>query len=184
MTGEAHVIRIRTFHSLLAACAVALVIELVPSPAGAQVTDTRTRRPLIVVDGVVLEGGSGVEQDAIIRIIQPAAIQSIEVLRGPAAAERFGAAAADGVIVIQLKPKFARDPRGERVVIPAPRDPKAPAPLFIVDGVTTPATVLHAITPQDIDRIEVIKGPAALEQFGERGRHGVIQITTRKRQLP
>lgn len=176
-------IRIRTLESLLAACAVALVVELVPAVVCAQVTETaRAGRPLLVVDGVVLQGGTPADQDAVLRILRPA-IESIEILKGFAAAERFGAAAADGAIVIQLKPDFDWEPRAARdTVMPTPRDPQAPAPLFVVDGVILPAAVLPALAPQDIERIEVIKGAAAVEQFGERGRAGVIQVTMRPRQ--
>ena len=58
-------------------------------------------------------------------------------------------------------------------------------PLYVVDGVliergTHPA-VLRDLDPNDIDKVEVLKGSAATEQYGDDGRHGVIQITLKKR---
>lgn len=66
-------------------------------------------------------------------------------------------------------------------------------PLYIIDGVivnnnstnvlnTTGVTQnrLSDISPQDIDRIEVIKGAAAAAIYGSRASNGVVQIFTKK----
>ena len=55
------------------------------------------------------------------------------------------------------------------------------APLIFVDGVELEAgsAALSSLNPDDIDRIEVIKGEAAAELFGESAQHGVIQIFTK-----
>jgi outer membrane receptor for ferrienterochelin and colicin len=184
---EAQMMRRSTFRSLLAAAAAALAVELVPAAVCAQIGDpVQARgRPLIIVDGVVLQGGTATEQESLLKMIQPA-IESIEVVKGVAAVQRYGAAAADGVILIRLKSEFARTQAGAaeratRDVLVTP-GVQSLAPLVIVDGVIVPRSIMDTLSPQDIERIEVIKGPAAAEQFGERGRAGVIQITTRKRQ--
>jgi TonB-dependent SusC/RagA subfamily outer membrane receptor len=174
--------------SLLRSAAIATLVTLLPGCAVAQVTDQSQRQPLIVVDGVVLQDGTVIDREAVLRIIGPA-IASIDVLKGPVAAERFGAAAADGVIVIRLKGEFARpqagvSPGGNRdVVMPsAPGAPRMSSPLVIVDGVVIPSELMEVLRPDDIENIEVLKGGAAIEAYGERGRSGVIHITTRRRQ--
>ena len=48
-------------------------------------------------------------------------------------------------------------------------------PLIYIDGVRMPR-VLGNVDPDDIERIEVIRGPAALELYGEEASAGVIQI--------
>ena len=167
---------------LLTTAAIAFAVELVPIAASAQARDRSQPRPLIVVDGVVLQGGTTAAQEAVLRMIRPA-IESIEVLKGAAAAERFGAAAVDGAIVVQLKSEFVHTERGggnRDVAIPTAR---AGGPILIIDGVIVPSGLMRSIEPQNIERIEVLKGPAALEQFGERGRAGVIQVTTRPMRL-
>ncbi len=54
------------------------------------------------------------------------------------------------------------------------------APLIFVDGVELEAgsAGLSALNPDDIESIEVIKGEAAAELYGERAENGVIRILT------
>lgn len=58
----------------------------------------------------------------------------------------------------------------------APADGK---PLIVVDGVIIHGGDISDLSPSNIERIEVIKGGAAQELFGERGANGVIQVTTK-----
>ena len=62
---------------------------------------------------------------------------------------------------------------------PAAAVSSSPEPLLFVDGVRMEGdrdVVLSGIDPDDIDRVEVIKGEAALERFGEEASAGVIEI--------
>ncbi len=52
-------------------------------------------------------------------------------------------------------------------------------PIYIVDGVIV-RNGLSNIDALDIDKIEVIKGDAAVQLYGERARNGVISITTKR----
>ena len=54
------------------------------------------------------------------------------------------------------------------------------APLIFVDGVEFEAgrAGLSSLNPDDIESIEVIKGEAAAELYGERAQNGVIRILT------
>ncbi|MCK4923292.1 MAG: TonB-dependent receptor plug domain-containing protein [Bacteroidales bacterium] len=52
-------------------------------------------------------------------------------------------------------------------------------PLFVVDGIPVDASTAMAVSPYDIDRIEVLKGPAA-SIYGSRGGNGVILIYTKR----
>ncbi|AXY76156.1 hypothetical protein D3H65_20135 [Paraflavitalea soli] len=56
------------------------------------------------------------------------------------------------------------------------------AVLFIVDGVEMPRGegVLQKIDPQDIESVSVLKDQSAETLYGERGKNGVIIITTKK----
>lgn len=55
------------------------------------------------------------------------------------------------------------------------------APVIFVDGERVEGGVgaLDDLSPDEIESIEVIKGPAAAEAYGEEGREGVIRITTK-----
>lgn len=51
---------------------------------------------------------------------------------------------------------------------------------MVVDGrVLTGSPSLEALNVLDIHRIEIVKGEAARALYGERGRNGVIQVTTK-----
>jgi hypothetical protein len=54
------------------------------------------------------------------------------------------------------------------------------APLVFVDGVAVDG-VPADLAPESIERVEVIKGAAAVRIYGEDARDGVIQITTKRR---
>ena len=53
-------------------------------------------------------------------------------------------------------------------------------PLIFVDGVEleTGSEALSSLNPDDIESIEVIKGEAAADLYGERAENGVIRILT------
>lgn len=53
--------------------------------------------------------------------------------------------------------------------------PSTPQPLIYLDGVRI-AGELPSLDPTLIERVEVVKGDAALELFGEEGAFGVVQI--------
>jgi TonB-dependent SusC/RagA subfamily outer membrane receptor len=53
-------------------------------------------------------------------------------------------------------------------------------PLIIVDGVKIlrrEVNVLDSINPNQIERMEVLKGEQAIQQYGEEGKNGVVMIT-------
>ena len=54
------------------------------------------------------------------------------------------------------------------------------APLIFVDGVEleTGSAALSSLNPDEIESIEVIKGEAAADLYGERAENGVIRILT------
>lgn len=55
-----------------------------------------------------------------------------------------------------------------------------PDPLFVVDDVIVSRDAAHAIAPERIASIEVVKGPAAAA-WGDAAAHGVVKVTTRQK---
>jgi bla regulator protein blaR1 len=51
-------------------------------------------------------------------------------------------------------------------------------PLYILNGVELESLDL-TIQPEDIDRIDVLKGQSAIDKYGEKGKNGVVSITTK-----
>ncbi len=156
--------------------------------------------PLIVIDGVIqAEGASKEELGAL-------DIDHIEIIKGPAAGAMYGDRARDGVIQVTTKNASRPEPEwstpGQNVgfddvdqdgapdlivatgVTGITRDPDAPAdaprPLIVIDGVLqADDTTLSDVGELDIDRVEIVKGAAALRLYGDRGRDGVVQIITK-----
>lgn len=52
-------------------------------------------------------------------------------------------------------------------------------PLYLVNGVETPYKTIGKINPSTIESINVLRGEQSLSIYGEKGKHGVIQINTR-----
>lgn len=63
--------------------------------------------------------------------------------------------------------------------IPPPPPPLPEDALMFVDGVEVPTSQMEDLSPEDIETINVWKGDAAVERYGERGRNGVIEIQTK-----
>ena len=53
-------------------------------------------------------------------------------------------------------------------------------PLYIVDGVTMEPEKIKTIDPKSIDHMEVLKNKSSVEKYGEKGKNGVVLITTKK----
>jgi TonB-dependent SusC/RagA subfamily outer membrane receptor len=69
--------------------------------------------------------------------------------------------------------------RNEGYILATPADEAAPRPLVYVDGIRiTEDQPLSELEPDDIERIEVIKGPAAATLYGPKAANGVILIFT------
>jgi len=60
-------------------------------------------------------------------------------------------------------------------------DASGSQPMVFVDGERTPGGVPAGLDPADIERIEVVKGAAAIRLFGPEAKDGVIQVFTKER---
>ena len=53
-------------------------------------------------------------------------------------------------------------------------------PLFIIDGKETSSEEMEKIKPDSIEKVGVLKGKSATDKYGNKGKDGVILITTKK----
>jgi TonB-dependent SusC/RagA subfamily outer membrane receptor len=60
------------------------------------------------------------------------------------------------------------------------RAAQGPRPLFFIDGVRADDATLDRLDPADIERIEVVKGAAAVALYGASAKGGIIRITTKR----
>jgi len=109
--------------------------------------------PLIVVDG----------KEGDFKSISPNIIASITVLKDQSAIEKYGEKGKNGVIIVTTKLN-----QSEQV----------DTPLYIVDGKETDN--LEGLRTESIETISVLKDQSAVEKYGEKGRNGVMIITTKK----
>ena len=122
--------------------------------------------------------------------ISPDAIERIGVIKGAQAQSLYGEKAANGVIVITTHDTVPDqpDPAPPEAVVPEgmPKEPLSEAlsrkPILLIDGEVVGREAVEALDPKDIERVEVLKGPAAEALHGERAANGVIKITTRRKQ--
>ena len=82
-----------------------------------------------------------------------------------------------GTVTIPPPPPPATS--GETSSIPPPPPPLPEDVLMFIDGVEVSAATMEDLSPDDIETINVLKGDAAVQQYGERGRQGVIEIQTK-----
>ncbi len=55
-------------------------------------------------------------------------------------------------------------------------------PLYILDGKEIKEDEFKALNPDNIETVNVLKGKKATEKYGDKGKNGVIEITTKKEQ--
>lgn len=53
-------------------------------------------------------------------------------------------------------------------------------PLYLVDGVETTSTILNELSPDSIESISVLKDKSSTALYGDKGKNGVVLITTKK----
>lgn len=173
-----------------------------PTEEGGLVFRGNSESVLVIVDGV--EKGYGTET---LSSVSPKDVSAIWVLKPENAIAAYGEKAKDGAIVIVTKegekamvgkvvyyPATAESPTAEDVRVVASGSMSSPnarlgiisrtvtSQLIVVDGEEKGygQEVLDKLNPQDIDVITVLKKESAVEQFGEKGREGVVIVTTKK----
>ena len=128
---------------------------------GVIIITTKDAAKAKIDDAVVLV--DGVPYDGDINDIAPETIESMEVLKGENATRIYGVAAKNGAISIKLK---------------GSADFNGKSPLIFLDGEKYTGD-MGDIDPENIQSIDVLKDASAIEAYGEKGKEGVILITTK-----
>lgn len=118
-----------------------------------QISVANKIEPLYVVDGEK-------QTSFTFKDLNPDDIETISVWKDKSAIERYGDEGKNGVIEIITKNNNK--------------------PLYMIDGVKQSKSFnIKDIEPMDIESISVWKGQNATFRYGEDGKHGVIEITTK-----
>ncbi|MDP3398235.1 MAG: M56 family metallopeptidase [Bacteroidales bacterium] len=123
----------------------------------------------------------GVEKDIeIIKQIDSKDIKEVKVFKGSKAVTEYGQRAKNGVIVVTTKKENSAEIKlnDEKVIVKM--SDKDANPLYVIDGVIQEKATLDKIDPKTISSIKVLKGDAAINEYGDRGKQGVVIITLKK----
>lgn len=107
-------------------------------------------------------------------------IGDIRVYKGDYAKELYGEEGKNGVIVISTTEPAEKIENNEEGIKIRTDNASVDNAVYIVDGKELSKKEFEKLKPEDIKKIEVTKGDHALKQYGERGKGGVIHITTKE----
>jgi TonB family protein len=153
-----------------------------PPPPGSSV-NADGHIPLYIVDGITVTRADAEK-------IDPGSIESVNVLKDKSATDKkatdkYGEKGKDGVVEITTKKAFET----ANAMVPPPPPPiledlkiiseNGETPLLVVDGTVKDIDV-NKIDPATIESIRVLKDKSATEKYGEKGKNGVLEITTKK----
>ena len=160
--------------------------ELGDKPSDSKIAIRGSQNPLIVIDGV--EKGVGADK---LQAVNPQDIKSIEILQPENAVARFGEKAKEGAIIVTTKKGEQKETvegatydatltYSHVMSVIAPKE--GTSPLIIIDGEEkgNDQSILNQLDVQDIQTISVLKDESAVQQFGEKGREGVVIVTTKQ----
>ena len=132
----------------------------------------KEHRPLVIINGKETDW-------EVYNAINPAAIQSISVLKDKSATEKYGDKGKNGVIIITTKKSSDKSDENLLALRRANISAKD-KPLYIIDGVVD-STYTKSITPESVESVTVINNiPAAVSIYGDKAQNGVISITLKK----
>ncbi len=100
-------------------------------------------------------------------------LEKLEILNEVDGERLYGKKGAGGVVIATTKAN-----KGLTINPPAIALAKT-GPLFILDDIELPGSDLGKVKPEDIESIEVLKDKKAIEPYGEKGKNGVVIISTK-----
>ncbi|WP_428665902.1 TonB family protein [Runella sp.] len=143
--------------------------------------------PLVVLDGVAMT--NGMEELKEDNRLNPDDISSISILKTETARSIYGAKAENGVIIITTRAYAKAQKSIENVSVKYRTpltlfeingvDPKLP-PYYVLDGKEIADEKVKTIDPNSIQSVHVLKGEDATQKYGDKGKNGVVEITTKK----
>jgi TonB-dependent SusC/RagA subfamily outer membrane receptor len=131
-------------------------------------------KALIILDGKVID-------KAKMNAVDPHDIYSVNILKGKNATSIYGKKGKNGVVLITTKNEGSDN---KTVVTFRKYDSTGMQsnikPLYVIDGVPKDEFDIKDLDPNQIESISVLKDKSATILYGEKGKDGVIMITTKK----
>jgi len=134
-----------------------------------------SNQPLYIVDGIMLPEGKDIQN------LDPNSIKEINILKDENAVALYGEKAKNGVVQVKTKDSSANEDVSissrSKVMIKGFSDFKG---LIIVDGKESDNIKLAEIPPANIESVNVLKDKSSTLIYNEKGKNGVIIVTTKK----
>ncbi|MEL1253680.1 M56 family metallopeptidase [Flavobacterium sp. DGU38] len=157
-----------------------------------RITTKNDAKPLIVINGEISS------PDLDIKDIDPNRISSINVLKDSNAKIKYGNSGSNGVIEIITKEKSEESKQKTEIkqnnewkvtghknsdnvlsTVTEDQNINIKKVLIVIDGKITNSST-NDLDPQNIEQINVLKDPVSISKYGDKGKNGVIEITTKK----
>jgi len=128
------------------------------------VTDGNGESPVFYVDGVKQDEPTVAAED----------IESVNVMKGEVAIEKYGEEAENGVVIIRTKKEKSLGIKVDgEITLHTTKDD----PLYIIDGEKHYGG--GEVKAKDIESVNVVKGREAIKKYGDEGKNGVVLIKTK-----
>jgi len=154
---------------------VAFKLTHIPSDNAQDETAVVGLRSKVSDDALYLIDGKVVSHD-LFKSLNPDHIESVEIIKGESAIERYGAKGKNGVILVKMKSEENK-PEGLSFRVTGVQSDSDI--LFLIDGKKATLEEVKLLNTADIQSIEVLKGEKAEKEFGDAGKEGVVKITTK-----
>jgi TonB family protein len=129
-------------------------------------------QPLYILDGKEITNTQ-------LQEFNPNEIESLTVLKDASATKIYGEKAKNGVILITSKKASVQ--LNEVVVVGKPKtNDELLNALWVLDGKEMAKEQIQKLSPDSIESMSVLKGEEATKKYGDKGKKGVIEITTKK----
>jgi TonB-dependent SusC/RagA subfamily outer membrane receptor len=145
-----------------------ITVEVDKTSVSLPVDSGKLKTPLFLIDGQTAS-----EED--VKKLQSVNIEDLSALT-PGALE-----GKSGVIIITTKKETNEKAHADNKVTVLRVDDSKIKPFVLVDGQEYSGSI-NSLAPEDIESISVLKNETATRLYGEKGRNGVILITTKKKQ--
>ena len=130
--------------------------------------------PMYIIDGKEVDSFKAND-------LMPDDIESMSVLKGDDAINRYGAKGKKGVIVIITKNaplELTSKPKSE--IRLNSKGLGIPDPIYVLDGVEISKSNLEKIDSDSIEKMSVLKGEKAIDKYGDKGKNGIVEIYLKK----
>ncbi|WP_324670798.1 M56 family metallopeptidase [Hymenobacter sp. GOD-10R] len=179
--------------------------QIEPSTAAAQPTtvdisaEAKEKRDVKLPDNMIYFIDGRESDKSVLAAMDPATIESMSIFKGEQAQKLFSVKTAGVISIItkanknseavqRFKQRYSlsatgQDPNSANIkVTTTGNQEKANFPanvLIVVNGQESTTQAAEALDVKSIDRMEVLKGQKAIDQYGEKGKNGVILVTTK-----